>query len=257
MFMSDGGENGRRIREYMYRFSERLSDWFSHHHAVDGVQHQTKALQEERPEIGVEVSSDWRASSISCGAETPTKPLSGWATCNGVEFHSGPFEPRTQEQDRQAPCPRLFGALLIEYLDMQRLLRNTILITLVTFVPVIMNTPAKAAIGWSLEECKQHWGNPIKSTTRNGIPLFDFTYQEFQIAVLIENGKVICATYLKSGMTDQDLNEIRTDNGKEWTLLFRTENKQYWNTQDGIFCSIQFGNIDAVLICYQKDLKRL
>jgi hypothetical protein len=55
VFMSDGGENVRRVQEYLHPFSEHLIDWF-HIMRLTVLQQQTKAMQEERPETGAEVS---------------------------------------------------------------------------------------------------------------------------------------------------------------------------------------------------------
>jgi hypothetical protein len=54
--MSDGGENVRRVQEYLHPFSEHLIDWFHITMRLTVLQQQTKALQEERPETGAEVS---------------------------------------------------------------------------------------------------------------------------------------------------------------------------------------------------------
>ena len=56
VFMSDGGENVRRVQEYLHPFSEHLIDWFHITMRLTVLQQQTKALQEERPETGAEVS---------------------------------------------------------------------------------------------------------------------------------------------------------------------------------------------------------
>src|ERR1700730_11517785 len=56
VFMSDGGENVRRVQEYLHPHSEHLIDWFHITMRVPVMQQQTKALQEERPETGVDVS---------------------------------------------------------------------------------------------------------------------------------------------------------------------------------------------------------
>jgi arylsulfatase A-like enzyme len=42
VFMSDGGENVRRVQEYLHPFSEHLIDWF--HRAADGVAAADKGL---------------------------------------------------------------------------------------------------------------------------------------------------------------------------------------------------------------------
>ena len=54
--MSDGGENVRRVQEYLHPFSEHLIDWFYITMRLTVLQQQTKALQEERPETGADVS---------------------------------------------------------------------------------------------------------------------------------------------------------------------------------------------------------
>src|SRR5580704_9998494 len=56
VFMSDGGENVRRVQEYLHPFSEHLIDWFHITMRLTVLQQQTKALQEERPETGADVS---------------------------------------------------------------------------------------------------------------------------------------------------------------------------------------------------------
>jgi hypothetical protein len=54
VFLSDGGEDIRRLQEYLQPHSEPLIDWFPMRVTV--LQQQTKALQEERPETGADVS---------------------------------------------------------------------------------------------------------------------------------------------------------------------------------------------------------
>ena len=56
VFMSDGGENVRRMQEYLHPFSEHLIDWFHITMRLTVLQQQTKALKEERPETGSDVS---------------------------------------------------------------------------------------------------------------------------------------------------------------------------------------------------------
>src|SRR3954468_20035117 len=56
LFLSDGGESVRRVQEYLHPFSEHLIDWFHITMRLTVLQQQTKALQEERLEMGAEVS---------------------------------------------------------------------------------------------------------------------------------------------------------------------------------------------------------
>ena len=101
VFMSDGGENVRRVQEYLHPFSEHLIDWFHITMRLTVLQQQTKALQEERPETGAEVSK--RLESVKRllwhgNAEEALERLP--RLVNGVEFHSGPFE-RCEEGRRR------------------------------------------------------------------------------------------------------------------------------------------------------------
>lgn len=57
VFMSDGGENVRRVQEYLHPFSEHLIDWFHITMRLTVLQQQTKALREERPKTGADTST--------------------------------------------------------------------------------------------------------------------------------------------------------------------------------------------------------
>ncbi len=56
VFMSDSGENVRRVQEYLHPQSEHLLDWFHITMRLTVLQQQTKALQEELPQTGNEVA---------------------------------------------------------------------------------------------------------------------------------------------------------------------------------------------------------
>jgi hypothetical protein len=56
LFMSNGGEDVRRVQQYLHPFSEHLLDWFHITMRFTVLQQQTKALQQERPETGADVS---------------------------------------------------------------------------------------------------------------------------------------------------------------------------------------------------------
>ena len=56
VFMSDGGENVRRMQEYLHPCSEHLIDWFHITMRLTVLQQQTKALKEERPRTGADIS---------------------------------------------------------------------------------------------------------------------------------------------------------------------------------------------------------
>jgi hypothetical protein len=56
VFLSDGGEDVRQVREYLHHNSEHVIDWFHITMRLTVLQQQTKALQEERPETGAATS---------------------------------------------------------------------------------------------------------------------------------------------------------------------------------------------------------
>ena len=56
VFMSDGGENVRRVQEYLHPFSEHLIDWFHLTMRLTVLLQQRKALQAEQPEVGEKVA---------------------------------------------------------------------------------------------------------------------------------------------------------------------------------------------------------
>jgi len=56
VFMSDGGEDVRRVQQYLHPFSEHLLDWFHITMRLTVLQQQMKGLQQERPQTGAEVS---------------------------------------------------------------------------------------------------------------------------------------------------------------------------------------------------------
>jgi hypothetical protein len=58
VFMSDGGEDVRRVPQYLHPFSEHLIDWFHITMRLTVLQQQTKALQEERSQTGADVSKE-------------------------------------------------------------------------------------------------------------------------------------------------------------------------------------------------------
>lgn len=56
VFLSDGGEDIRQVREYLHPNSEHVIDWFHITMRLTVLQQQTKVLEEARPEAGTDVS---------------------------------------------------------------------------------------------------------------------------------------------------------------------------------------------------------
>jgi hypothetical protein len=56
VLLSDGGEDIRQVREYLHPNSEHVIDWFHITMRLTVLQQQTKALEEQQPDIGAAVS---------------------------------------------------------------------------------------------------------------------------------------------------------------------------------------------------------
>ena len=72
VFMSDGGEDGRRVQEYLHPNSEHRIDWFHITMRLTVLQQQTKALQVKRDEVaggGIEADREYQAPVLArqCG----------------------------------------------------------------------------------------------------------------------------------------------------------------------------------------------
>src|SRR6202045_5521723 len=52
VFLSDGGEDVRQVREYLHPNSEHVIDWFHITMRLTVMQQTTKALPEKRPQMG-------------------------------------------------------------------------------------------------------------------------------------------------------------------------------------------------------------
>jgi len=56
VFLSDGGEDIRQVREYLHPNSEHIIDWFHITMRLTVLQQQTKALEEQQPETAAALS---------------------------------------------------------------------------------------------------------------------------------------------------------------------------------------------------------
>ena len=76
--MSDGGEDVRRVQEYLHPNSEHLIDWFHITMRLTVLRQQTKSLQAEQTEIGTAVLKQVRASSTCSGTVMQRKHWIVW-----------------------------------------------------------------------------------------------------------------------------------------------------------------------------------
>jgi hypothetical protein len=99
------------------------------------------------------------------------------------------------------------------------------------------------------------------SKMNNELKEMSFHYRDFMISVDLEDDKVILITYLKAGITDEDLETIRAADGNAWKVFGEKDGYKYWIAND-ILCGTNgtqklLGNVDVVTVFYRKDLQRL
>jgi hypothetical protein len=78
--------------------------------------------------------------------------------------------------------------------------------------------PSKAALGWTLAECKAHWGQPIAAPTLStrGQKQVDFAAHQYRITVWLTGGKVVRVAYQPqySTLSEPDLNKLLAANNR-------------------------------------------
>jgi hypothetical protein len=110
---------------------------------------------------------------------------------------------------------------------------------------------AYAGLGWTLAECKQHYGSDGIANGKNdiGLDTYNFSAQGYQITVGFapdKSGYVITVNYVGSDLDDETINKILTNNvpkgtiwSKEGKGLIPDQNKPtYWNAGGGKFFAI-------------------
>ena len=98
VFLSDGGEDIRQLREYLHPNGEHVIDWFHITMRLTVLQQQTKALAEQRPETGAAVSKQ---------LDSVKHPLWHGNTEEALERLNHLFLDLDLIQDRCAPAKKL------------------------------------------------------------------------------------------------------------------------------------------------------
>jgi hypothetical protein len=102
----------------------------------------------------------------------------------------------------------------------------------------ILATTAKAGIGWSLEECMQHYGKPVYTNSDPFTDLlwYHFKPKGFEIQALLNNaGRVVGITYFSHEMSEQDINNLLASNAPkaEWRKRVKDDNAFWDGLKDG------------------------
>jgi len=97
----------------------------------------------------------------------------------------------------------------------------------------ILATTAKARLGWSLEECIQHYGKPeyTNSDPFTGLLWYHFKTKGFEIQALPNDaGNVVGITYFSHEMSEQDINNLLAGNAPkaEWRKRVKDDNV-FWD----------------------------
>jgi hypothetical protein len=97
----------------------------------------------------------------------------------------------------------------------------------------ILATTAKAGLGWSLEECIQHYGKPeyTNSDPFTDLLWYHFKTKGFEIQALLNKaGKVVGITYLSHEMSERDINNLLAGNAPkaEWRKRVNEDDAWAW-----------------------------
>ncbi len=125
------------------------------------------------------------------------------------------------------------------------------LVTLMAIASLTIANTAQAVLGWTLDECQQHYGKPISSMEMAGFPVTTFVYESYRISVLVSNGKVVLSLYIKPSITDADLMRLLFANGTGWAPGLADSNGKSWQDAKkdiAAFVPNAVGNVDMFLV---------
>jgi len=125
------------------------------------------------------------------------------------------------------------------------------LVTLMAIASLTIANTAQAVLGWTLDECQQHYGKPISSMEMAGFPVTTFVYQSYRISVLVSDGKVVLSLYIKPSITDADLMRLLFANGTGWAPGLADSNGKSWQDAKkdiAAFVPNAVGNVDMFLV---------
>jgi hypothetical protein len=109
---------------------------------------------------------------------------------------------------------------------------------LISLTVTILANAAEAGLGWSLQECIQHYGKPVYTNSDPFTDLlwYHFKTKDFEIQALLNNAcKVVGITYFSHEMSEQDINNLLTNNAPkaEWRKRVKDDNAFWDGLEDG------------------------
>jgi hypothetical protein len=153
----------------------------------------------------------------------------------------------------------------------QTILKNMkrTLLTLMAAFSLTMGDTSKAALGWTLTDCLNHWGPIVKCIRDNERFLFNFDYKDYVIGVALLHDKVSRVGYGKVDNTHSliglSFEEIRSllnanGNGKSWEEPVKDEASKEvrytWKNPDGLW-AIYYPDAKTLIIFTDEDNSRV
>lgn len=140
-------------------------------------------------------------------------------------------------------------------------MKKVILVVTALVGLLITSITSQAALEWTLDECKQHWGNPIDKHQISGAGrmAYLFASKGYQIAVYFRNSKVCRVAYSRDGALDPaTIDGLLSSNAPEatWSPPFKdvAEGTYRFNGQvNGEFCYSAVATPQYLVIWNKKD----
>jgi hypothetical protein len=141
-------------------------------------------------------------------------------------------------------------------------MKPLLLILAVAFGLIMTGSSGQAGLGWTLAECKAHYGEPLGPLTKaeGGRVEYDFASQQYQISVLLLNDKVSRIVYtLTSGFDIARVNPFLLSNapGATWSNPSKADadNSYRWyglmNEKKAFYAGLMRGT--SLIIWTQED----
>jgi hypothetical protein len=94
---------------------------------------------------------------------------------------------------------------------------KSLLWLLVTIAGLFLANPSKAALGWTLDQCKEHWGQPtVAPMFTKGFYCCVFQNDGYSIVAFTKENKVVAVSYGKPSLTEDDFQRLLETEGTGW-----------------------------------------
>jgi hypothetical protein len=141
----------------------------------------------------------------------------------------------------------------------------------VTIAGLSLANPSNAALGWTWDECQQHWGKPLFSETgSDGLFTANFEAQDLSIMVCLTDGKVVRVAYKAPHheFTNSEIVTLQKANAispsATWTFIRKDESTENYewqlredpNKTDFVAIAIFMVKLNAFVVATEADNQR-